>query len=186
MQVVNLLFTLVAIWVVDRGGRRPLLLITSAAMGLSLAASGRRVPIQAVAEWIFGLTLVYVASFAVAMGPVVWVVLAEIFPTRTRGRAMAVATVALWIACFGISQTVPWMFKPPGPRGNVLDLRRDVRRLLRLRRPLHPGNQGQDPGRDRAEMDEVGGRGIAAADLLPTLARNKGKGCVQAGFPPSL
>jgi MFS family permease len=44
------------------------------------------------------------------MGPVVWVVLSEIFPTRTRGRAMSVATVTLWIACFAVSQTVPWMF----------------------------------------------------------------------------
>jgi MFS family permease len=48
------------------------------------------------------------------MGPVVWVVLSEIFPTRTRGRAMGVATVCLWIACFAVSQTVPLMFKRVG------------------------------------------------------------------------
>jgi MFS family permease len=64
--------------------------------------------------WIFAFTLAYVGSFAVAMGPVVWVVLSEIFPTRTRGRAMGVATVTLWIACFVVSQTVPWMFKNLG------------------------------------------------------------------------
>ena len=63
---------------------------------------------------IFGFTLAYVGSFAVAMGPVVWVVLAEIFPTRTRGRAMGVATVSLWIACFVVSQTVPSMFDTLG------------------------------------------------------------------------
>ncbi len=114
LQAVNLLFTLVAIWVVDRGGRKPLLLITSAAMGASLLLLGGAFHLELPAAWTFAFTMVYVASFAVAMGPVVWVVLSEIFPTRTRGRAMGVATVALWVACFGVSQTVPWMFKHLG------------------------------------------------------------------------
>lgn len=111
---INLLFTLVAIWVVDRGGRKPLLLATSVAMGISLVLLGGAFHLKLSSAWIFAFTLAYVASFAVAMGPVVWVVLAEIFPTRTRGRAMSVATAALWIACFAVSQTVPWMFNHLG------------------------------------------------------------------------
>jgi len=114
LQVVNLLFTLVAIRVVDRGGRKPLLLITSAAMGVSLALLGASFAFALAPMWIFVFTMLYVASFAVAMGPVVWVLLSEIFPTRTRGRAMSVAVVALWIACFAVSQTVPWMFENLG------------------------------------------------------------------------
>ncbi len=114
LQAVNLLFTLVAIWVVDRGGRKPLLLITSAAMGISLVLLGAGFHFGLAPRWIFAFTLAYVGSFAVAMGPVVWVVLSEIFPTRTRGRAMGVATVTLWIACFAVSQTVPSMFKTLG------------------------------------------------------------------------
>jgi len=110
LQAANLLFTLVAIWVVDWGGRKPLLLITSAAMGASLVLLGGAFYLALPAVWIFAFTMLYVASFAVAMGPVVWVVLSEIFPTRTRGRAMGVATVSLWVACFAVSQTVPWMF----------------------------------------------------------------------------
>jgi len=110
LQAVNLLFTLVAIWVVDRGGRRPLLLATSAAMGVSLLLLGGAFQLRMPPVWVFLFTLAYVGSFAVAMGPVVWVVLSEIFPTRTRGRAMGIATVALWIACFTVSQTVPAMF----------------------------------------------------------------------------
>jgi len=117
LQIVNLLFTLVAIRVVDRAGRRPLLLITSAAMGISLVLLGGAFQWQLPPRWIFAFTLAYVASFAVAMGPVVWVVLSEIFPTRTRGRAMGVATVTLWVACFAVSQTVPWMFKHLGHPG---------------------------------------------------------------------
>jgi sugar porter (SP) family MFS transporter len=114
LQVVNLLFTLIAIWVVDRRGRKPLLLVTSAAMGVSLVLLGGAFVLKLAPVWIFVLTLAYVGSFAVAMGPVVWVLLAEIFPTRTRGRAMGVATVALWVACFVVSQTVPWMFERLG------------------------------------------------------------------------
>jgi MFS family permease len=116
VQGVNLLFTLVAIWLVDRLGRKPLLLITSAAMGVSLLLLGLAFERKMPPEWVFAFTLAYVASFAVAMGPVVWVVLAEIFPTRIRGRAMAVATVSLWIACYAVSQSLPLMldrFKPP-------------------------------------------------------------------------
>ena len=55
--------------------------------------------------------LTYVASFALAMGPVVWVVMAEILPTRIRGRAMSVATVCLWLACFVVTQLFPIMLK---------------------------------------------------------------------------
>ena len=114
LQAVNLLFTLVAIWLVDRVGRKPLLLATSAAMGLSLVLLGSAFYQKLPSVWIFAFTLAYVGSFAVAMGPVVWVVLAEIFPTRTRGRAMSVATLSLWVACFAVSQTVPWMFEQFG------------------------------------------------------------------------
>jgi hypothetical protein len=57
--------------------------------------------------WVLGLVLAFVASFALAMGPVVWVVLSEIFPTRVRGRAMSIATLCLWAACYLVSQTFP-------------------------------------------------------------------------------
>lgn len=114
LQGVNLAFTLVAIRLVDRLGRKPLLLTTSAAMGVSLTLLGCAFHFNLSPYWVFLFTLAYVASFAVAMGPVVWVVLAEIFPTRIRGRAMAVATVSLWIACFAVSQTVTTMFERIG------------------------------------------------------------------------
>jgi sugar porter (SP) family MFS transporter len=120
LQVVNLLFTLVAIQVVDRAGRKPLLLATSLAMGASLVLLAGAFWLALSGTWVFLFTLAYVASFAIAMGPVVWVVLAEIFPTRIRGRAMSVATVALWVACYLVSQTVPWMFERLGQAGTFL------------------------------------------------------------------
>ncbi|MGQ9648977.1 MAG: sugar porter family MFS transporter [Phycisphaerae bacterium] len=112
---VNLAFTVIAIWVVDGVGRKPLLLTASAGMGLSLLLLGeafRRERFHG--PWVLVLVLAYVASFAIAMGPVVWVVIAEIFPTGIRGRAMAVATVCLWFACFMVTQTFPRMLKHLG------------------------------------------------------------------------
>ncbi len=110
--VVNMLFTLVAIWTVDKLGRKPLLLIGSVGMGVSLALLGGAFAMeQAGGPWVLLCVLGYVAAFAMAMGPVVWVIMAEIFPTQIRGRAMSIATVCLWTACYGVSQTFPWMLK---------------------------------------------------------------------------
>lgn len=114
-QAVNLGFTLVAIAIVDRLGRRPLLLLTSAAMGVSLILLGTAFYAGLPQFWVVAFVLLYMASFAVGMGPVVWVVLAEIFPTRTRGLAMGIATVALWLADFLITQTAPMMYAAWGP-----------------------------------------------------------------------
>ncbi len=107
---VNLAFTILAIRVVDRIGRKPLLVLASVGMGVSLFALGGAYALgqlKGLLALVFILT--YVASFAVAMGPVVWVVLAEIYPTRVRGTAMSIATLCLWTACFVVSQTSPWL-----------------------------------------------------------------------------
>lgn len=110
--VVNMLFTLVAIWVIDKLGRKPLLLIGSVGMGVSLALLGGAFALEMTSgPWVLLFTLSYVAAFAMAMGPVVWVIMAEIFPTQIRGRAMSIATVCLWTACYAVSQTFPWMLK---------------------------------------------------------------------------
>ena len=106
---VNLSFTIVAIWTVDRLGRRPLMMIGSAGMGISLLAMGLASYCQRTELWILLFILGYIACFALSVGPVTWVILSEIFPTRIRGRAMAIATVCLWVANYVISQTFPMM-----------------------------------------------------------------------------
>ncbi|KPK40318.1 MAG: MFS transporter [Phycisphaerae bacterium SG8_4] len=106
---VNLSFTIVAIWTVDRLGRRPLMMIGSAGMGISLLAMGLAAFCQRTELWILLFILGYIACFALSVGPVTWVILSEIFPTRIRGRAMAIATVCLWVANYVISQTFPMM-----------------------------------------------------------------------------
>jgi len=107
---VNVLLTLVAIFLVDKLGRKPLLLVASAGMGISFGLLGGAFYFKMFAgPWILGLVLLYIAFFAMAMGPIVWVVIAEIFPTRVRGSAMSIAIVFLWAADFVVSLTFPVM-----------------------------------------------------------------------------
>ena len=98
--VVNVILTVVAMQLIDRVGRRPLLLISLAGMSLSLIVLGLafKLPqLSASLGWIAVTSLMlYVGSFAVGLGPVFWLVLSEIYPLRIRGRAMSVGTVANW------------------------------------------------------------------------------------------
>jgi sugar porter (SP) family MFS transporter len=106
---VNLLFTVVAIWTVDKIGRKPLMVVGSAGMGISLISMGLAAYYQKTEMWVLLFILGYIASFALAVGPVTWVILSEIFPTSIRGRAMSIATFCLWAANFVVSQTFPMM-----------------------------------------------------------------------------
>jgi len=110
---VNLLFTVIAIWTVDKLGRKPLMIIGSAGMGASLFAMGFAAYYQRTEIWVLVFILSYIASFALAVGPVTWVILSEIFPTKIRGRAMSIATFCLWAANFVVSQTFPMMNENP-------------------------------------------------------------------------
>lgn len=106
---VNLTFTVVAIKTVDRLGRKPLMMIGSFGMGICLMGLGLAAYFQQTAMWILIFVLGYIACFALSVGPVVWVILSEIFPTRIRGRAMSIATICLWAANWIVSQTFPML-----------------------------------------------------------------------------
>jgi SP family galactose:H+ symporter-like MFS transporter len=100
--VVNLVLTVVAMQLIDRVGRRPLLLVSLGGMALSLFVLGLAFSLPQLSGslgWIAVASLmVYVGSFAVGLGPVFWLILSEIYPLRIRGRAMSVGTVANWSA----------------------------------------------------------------------------------------
>ena len=106
---VNLAFTIIAIWTVDKLGRKPLMIIGAAGMGIALFAMGLSAFYQKTELWFLVFILGYMASFALSVGPVTWVILSEIFPTKIRGRAMAVAAIFLWVANYFVSQTFPMM-----------------------------------------------------------------------------
>jgi len=116
--VVNVLFTIVAIWKIDKLGRRPLLIAGCIGMVINHIIIG----------FIFytghtdGILLMifiplFIACFAFSYGPVIWTLLSEIYPTQIRGRAMSIATLSLWIGSYIIGQTVPWMLENLKPHG---------------------------------------------------------------------
>ena len=117
---VNVVATLIAVFYVDRFGRKPLLIIGSTGMFLGLvtvagaffqldkvSASERAAmhgPSEAALLALVGL-VVFIASFAFSLGPVVWTVINEVFPTHVRGRGVAVATAINWLAAWVVAQT---------------------------------------------------------------------------------
>jgi SP family arabinose:H+ symporter-like MFS transporter len=113
--IVNLAFTLVALWLIDKVGRKALLLVGAVLMTVSLLVVGYGFHAENVSGiLILVFILLYVASFAVSFGPVVWVMISEIFPTRIRGRGTAIASFCLWAADFLVSQTFPQLLERIG------------------------------------------------------------------------
>ena len=108
-----LIATIIAIWTVDILGRRALMMIGAAGMGICLLVLGAAAYMQRTDIWLLLFVLGYAAFFSVSLGPVGWVVLSEIFPTKIRGRAMVVATFFMWTFNFLVSQTFPMMDKNP-------------------------------------------------------------------------
>jgi MFS family permease len=82
-------------------------------MFIALAAMGVSAYTGKTEGWLLLFVLGYIASFALSVGPVTWVLLAEMFPTRLRGSAMGVATICLWLANYAVSQTFPMLDKSP-------------------------------------------------------------------------
>jgi SP family xylose:H+ symportor-like MFS transporter len=105
---VNLSFTVLAIFTVDKFGRKPLQVIGAVGMAVSMIALGFSFYFDSVGIGALIIMLVYMASFAMSWGPVTWVLLSEIFPNRIRG-AMSIAVAAQWIANFVVSWTFPML-----------------------------------------------------------------------------
>lgn len=114
---VNLAFTFVALGVVDRGGRRPLMLLGAAGLAVIYTAMGLcyRSGIQGLPLLL--LVLAAIGCYAMSLAPVTWVVISEIFPNRIRGAAMSVAVTSLWTACFVLTYTFPILNARLGPAG---------------------------------------------------------------------
>lgn len=107
--LINLVFTLVAMAGVDSLGRRPLLLAGTLVQTLALVLvgwlfhTGQHGPLLLVA------VVIFIAAFALAMGPITWLFCSEIFPDELRGRAMSVAALVVWVACYVVAQTFPML-----------------------------------------------------------------------------
>lgn len=125
---VNVIFTILAMWLVDRLGRKALIGFGSLVQCLaqlfivglfllvvSQGADGR-LQLPPWALWgMLGGVIAFIAAFAIGNGAVCWIIIAEIFPNRIRGVAAAIGTAAIWSGCFLLSQLFPWMLVHLGP-----------------------------------------------------------------------
>ncbi|WP_417860000.1 sugar porter family MFS transporter [Winogradskyella sediminis] len=107
LAFVNLVFTFVAMFTVDKFGRKPLLYIGSAGMIIGFLLLGITLQQENVGVLSLIGVLLFIASFALSMGPVVWVLLSEMFPNKIRSVAMSVAVAAQWAANYIVSQSFP-------------------------------------------------------------------------------
>jgi SP family arabinose:H+ symporter-like MFS transporter len=112
--IINVLFTFVAIQWVDKWGRKTLLLWGGAGMGVSLLLVGMAFSYGWTGYGLLLFILLYIASFAASYGPVTWVIISEIFPIKMRGVAMSVATFALWVAVYIVTQLFPVLLEQAG------------------------------------------------------------------------
>jgi SP family arabinose:H+ symporter-like MFS transporter len=111
--LVNVLFTFVALALVDRAGRKALLVVGLAVQVAALAATAWMFHTAQGGLALLAAILVFIAAFAMALGPVGWIICSEIFPTRVRGRAMSLAAFTVWLTCYAVAQTFPMLNDSP-------------------------------------------------------------------------
>jgi SP family xylose:H+ symportor-like MFS transporter len=115
--IVNLLFTLVAMWQVDKLGRKPLMLIGAGGLSIIYVVLALLLKNHAAAGTISILVLVAIALYATSLAPVTWVLIAEIFPNQVRSKATSVAVISLWAAYFVLVFTFPILAEQLGAYG---------------------------------------------------------------------
>jgi MFS transporter, SP family, arabinose:H+ symporter len=117
VSLINLLFTLVALWLVDRAGRKTLILAGTAVQFVSFALVGWFYHVHGSGVAVLVLVMAFVAGHAFGNGVACWVIISEIYPTKVRGRGMSIATTALWIVGYLGNQLFPIMQKHLGSDG---------------------------------------------------------------------
>jgi len=108
---VSLVFTILAMRMVDSWGRRKLMLLGSIGLAVIYFMLGNCYFFELKGLAILLLVMVAIATYSMTLAPIVWVILSEIFPNSIRGTAMAIATTSLWIACFVLTYTFPILNK---------------------------------------------------------------------------
>jgi sugar porter (SP) family MFS transporter len=117
---INLIFTIVAMLIVDRVGRRPMMLFGCLGIGVSHLLSGLAYRAGWHGSAVLLLTLGAIACYALTLAPVTWVLISEIFPNRVRSQAVSVAVSALWVASFVLTYTFPLINRALGSSGTFL------------------------------------------------------------------
>ena len=116
-DVVNLVFTFVAIYTVDRLGRRVLMLIGAGGLAGIYAILGTGYYLHSTGIHMLVLVVLAIACYSMSLAPITWVVISEIFPNRIRGAAVSAAVFSLWVACTVLTLTFPWLKGHLGAHG---------------------------------------------------------------------
>lgn len=117
---INLVFTIIAMLLVDRFGRRRLMLLGFLGVGCSHIAASFAYRQGLQGAWVLALTLCAIACYAMSLAPVTWVLITEIFPNRVRATSVSISVAALWVACFALTYTFPLLNKSLGTAGTFL------------------------------------------------------------------
>jgi SP family arabinose:H+ symporter-like MFS transporter len=117
VSLINLLFTLFALWLVDRAGRKTLIIAGTILQFVSFAFVGWLYHVHGSGLAVLVLVMSFVAGHAFGNGVACWVIISEIYPTKVRGRGMSIATTALWLVGFLGNQSFPIMQKHLGLDG---------------------------------------------------------------------
>ncbi len=182
--IVNLVFTVIAIWLVDKAGRKTLLLVGTSvqtaallcAAALYLAGqSGAGIPVAIMA---------FVAGHAIGNGAVCWVIISEIFPTKVRGFAMSIATTAIWIFAYLANQFFPVMQKYLGSDGTFFCFAIMAAINFVFVLWLVPETRGYCSGRDQPSL--VGFPYSPAAPSFDELSNGPIQSILQVFFPMKL
>ena len=188
---INVLATFIAIWLVDRAGRKPLLIAGVLGMVATLAVLGLAFPRRRRRPGSGNLGLItvvclaaYIVFFAFSLGPIVWLMISEIYPLRNRAQAMAVSTAANWGANFLVSLTFPILTNRLGIVGDVLHLRGARRPHADLRDRAGSRDEGEDAGGDQRALAvrHAGGAGGRWVGDAPGRARSGS--CADRVHPP--
>lgn len=115
--IANVLFTIVALYTIERWGRRTLMLIGAGGLGAIYLTLGTCYALGMTGVLMVALVVAAISCYAMTLGPVTWTLLAEIFPDRVRGIAMATCTFALWVGCCTLTFSFPSMNAALGSSG---------------------------------------------------------------------
>jgi SP family sugar porter-like MFS transporter len=115
--VTNVIFTIIAMYFVDKWGRKALLLLGAFGLTLIYALMGSAYFFHISGTFLLVIVVLAIACYAMTLAPVMWIVISEIYPNRIRGIAMSVATFALWTACFILTYTFPLLNTGLGAAG---------------------------------------------------------------------
>ena len=117
---INLIFTIIGMLLVDRSGRKRLMIFGCILIGSSHLAASVAYRLHAQGSWVLVLTLCAIACYAMSLAPVTWVLITEIFPNRMRASAVSISVAILWVASFVLTYTFPLINRSLGTSGAFL------------------------------------------------------------------